>query len=316
MITIIKKSFASAAAAALALCASAAVAGPNIPPWAERVSEAIYKIPAGATRMIERHGQCRSIKNNQDAPMMVPTGTASEWNSGKESFLSTIGNRANVTTCPDYFYFLQGCRLAEHGRGECLVKPASRRTLTEDQVRTNSRLPESQRPTQGCRVGSRNWGDVYYRGDASGGVYHPMGWDGDNKLHYNDYWAGGQMMLDQHGSLVLPHKNIANKLFKSTVDYSGVNQDSGRMSRMGWPDSETLSCVYTVLTSIQQGGWVDWGDYNAGGGKRAHIGNIHGGENGGDVVKFIFVRTPGVPDIITNEVIDAYMVDAPPDPPS
>lgn len=310
-----KSRIALAAAAALALTASAAAAAPNIPNWAERTSEGIYRIPAGQTRMIERHGLCRTVRNNQDAAMMVPTGSSQEWVQGAQSFLQSIGSRASISSCPDYFYILQGCTEADHGRGECMIKPVSKRTLTSAQVRNHNNIPVEYRPTSECRVGSRNWGNLFFVGNFSNGSYRPLGLNGSDWAYYSDTWAGGGIMLDQNGSMVIPHANVANKLFRSTVNYSGHSQNS-RMYTLGWPDNNTLSCRYDIKFSLRDGQWVDWGDYNAGGGRRAHSGSVWAGNNGASGVRFVLVRTPGVPRILTSDVIDQYMVDAPPDPPS
>jgi len=301
-----------AALAVTGLAAGAANAAANIPAWAEAQSEGVYRVNAGQTRMLEKFDTCRVIKNNTGEPIMIPASSADEWSAGAGSFLNAMSTNSQVgiSACPDYFYILQGCSEADHGQGDCYIKPASKRSLTSAQVRNHNLIPAHQRPSGGCRVGSSNWSDMYVEGSATGGIYRPMGANDTDRLYFNDYWAGAGLYLDQNGSMVIPQKNFANKLFGSTVDYSAKTENS-RLNRLWW-DSGVTSCAYYVRTSYRNGTWVDWGDYDAGNGKKAHSGNEFAGDNGASRVLFLFVRTPGVPDQITDAVIDQYLVDSPP----
>lgn len=137
-----------------------------------------------------------------------------------------------------------------------------------------------------------------------------MGANDQGRLYFNDVWAAGGLYLDQNGSMVIPQKNFANKLFDSTVNYSDRGEN-GRMNRLWWDDGN-LACHYRVRTSYNNGNWVEWGDYDAGSGKRGHTGGEFEGDNGASMVMFMLVRTPGVPANITDDVIDKYLVDPPP----
>lgn len=243
--------------------------------------------------------------------MMVPTGSSQEWVQGAQSFLQSIGSRASISSCPDYFYIVQGCATADHGRGECMVKPAAKREIDPNHIRNRFVPP--------CRSGSRNWGTVYFRGNKSSGTYHPLNMPSyldDVEYFGSETWASGGAFLDQNGSMVIPMPWIANKLFNSTVSYEG-RPITSKMNALGWADGR-LECQFMIVHSLENGGNVgpEWGDQNTGGGKRRHSGHTMSGNHGASIVQFKFIRTPGVPANITPQVVDQYMVDAPPDPPS
>lgn len=61
----------------------------------------MYTIPPGQTATINEWGVCRNVRNNNGAPVMVPTGSPSEWATGHGSFLGANPAPQNmgVTAC-------------------------------------------------------------------------------------------------------------------------------------------------------------------------------------------------------------------------
>ena len=48
----------------------------------------MFRIPQGGVAQIDRHGQCRRVKNNQsENPVMIPVGGPGQWSAGTNSFL-------------------------------------------------------------------------------------------------------------------------------------------------------------------------------------------------------------------------------------
>lgn len=56
----------------------------------------VTKIDHGITAMIEKHGTCRIVTNNNGVSAMVPHKTTSEWNIGPKAFLAEARAGLNV----------------------------------------------------------------------------------------------------------------------------------------------------------------------------------------------------------------------------